>query len=152
MYSSTRKQLKSCGVIAWRVCQQESSLKVVVSTHHEFVNKKTVLKVVMSLHHVFISAVLKLWYQCFMCLSTRKQFKSCGANASCFYQQESSLKVVVSMHHVFVNKKAVKKLWCHSMTCLSTRKQFKSCGLNASWVCQQENSFKSCDVTASCVY
>ena len=92
MFLSTGKQSKSCGVNASCVCQQESCLKVVVSVHHVFVNKK---------------AVYKLWCQCIMCLSTRKQFKSCGANASCFYQQESSLKVVVSMHHVFVNKKAV---------------------------------------------
>ena len=49
------------------------------------------------------------------CLSTGKQFKSCGVNASCFRPQGSSLKVVVSMHHVF-----------------STRKYLKSCGVNAS--------------------
>ena len=75
-----------------RVCQQESCLQVVVSVHHVFVNKK---------------AVYKLWCQCIMCLSTRKQFKSCGVNALCVCQQESSLKVVVPMHHVFINRKAV---------------------------------------------
>ena len=45
-----------------------------------------------------------------MSLSTRKQSKNCGVNASCFRQGESSLKVVVSMHHVFVNKKVVEKV------------------------------------------
>ena len=92
MFLSTGKQSKSCGVNALCVCQQESSLKVVVSIHHVFVNKK---------------AVYKLWYQCIMCSTTGKLFKSCGVNASRVCQQESSLKVVVSMHYVFVNKKAV---------------------------------------------
>ena len=68
MFLSTGKQSKSCGVNALCECQQESSLKVVVSVHHVFVNKK---------------AVYKLWYQCLICLSTRKLFKSRGINASC---------------------------------------------------------------------
>ena len=61
------------------------------------------------MHYVFDNkkAVYKLWYQCIICLSTRKLFKSCGVNASCVFQQESCLQVVVSMHHMFVNKKAV---------------------------------------------
>ena len=93
------------------------------------------------MNHVFVNkeAVLKLWYQCIMCLSTRKlftscsinasclstrkQFKSCGVNALCVCQQESSLKVVVPM-----------------IMFLSTGKQSKSCGVNALCVCQQESS------------
>ena len=75
MSLAARKNFKSCGVNALCVCQQESSLKVVVSMHHVFVNKK---------------AVYKLWYQCLICLSTRKLFK-----------------VVVSMHDVFNNRKTV---------------------------------------------
>ena len=53
------------------------------------------------------------------CLSTRKQFKNCGVDASCFCQQksclkvsmhrvcqlESNLKVAVLLNHVFVRKK-----------------------------------------------
>ena len=88
----TRKLFTSCGINASYVCQQEGCLKVVVSMHYVFDNKK---------------AVYKLWYQCIICLSTRKLFKSCGVNASCVCQQESCLQVVVSMHHMFVNKKAV---------------------------------------------
>ena len=38
----TRKLFTSCGVDASCVCQQESSLKVVMSTHYVFVNKKAV--------------------------------------------------------------------------------------------------------------
>ena len=45
------------------------------------------------MHHVFVKK--KNWLE---------QFKSCGGNASCFYQQESSLKVAVSMRHVFPNR------------------------------------------------
>ena len=61
------------------------------------------------MHHVFINEEpgQKLRCQCIMSLSTRKQFKICGVNASCLYQHGSSLKVAVSVHHVFVNKKAV---------------------------------------------
>ena len=44
------------------------------------------------MHHVFVK---KNWLE---------QFKSCGGNASCFYQQESSLKVAVSLRHVFPNR------------------------------------------------
>ena len=60
-----------------------------------------------------------------MCLSTGKQFKSCGVNVSCFRPQFDSLKVVVSMYHVF-----------------STGKYLKSCGVNASCFCYQESSLK----------
>ena len=61
-----------------------------------------------------------------MCLSTGKQFKSCGVNASCFRPQGSSLKVVVSMHHVF-----------------STGKYLKSYGVNASCVLRQGSILKA---------
>ena len=100
---TTKKKLKSCGVNALCVWQQESCLQVVVSMHHMFVNKK---------------AVYKLWCQCIMCLSTRKLFTSCGINASYVCQQKSCLKVVVSMHRVFHNKKFkscgvnASCLWC----------------------------------------
>ena len=88
-----------------------------------------------------------------MCLLTRKQFKSCGVDASCVCYKGSISKVAVSMHHVFVKKEAVQKLWCRCIVfvdkqavyklctccqcimCSLTRKQFKSCGVNASCVC-----------------
>ena len=43
------------------------------------------LKVVVSMHHVFVKkeAFQKLQCQCIMCLLKRKQFKSCGVDASC---------------------------------------------------------------------
>ena len=47
----------------------------------------------MLMHHVFVNKeiVLKLWCQCILCLSTWKQFKSCGVYASCVYLQESKV-------------------------------------------------------------
>ena len=63
----TGEQFKSCGVNLSCVGQQGSSLKVIVSMHHVFGNKAT---------------VSKLWCQCFKYLSTVKQFKSCGVDAS----------------------------------------------------------------------
>ena len=95
MCLSTRKLFKICGVNASYVCEQESCLKVVVSMHHVFHNKK------------FKSCGVNA--SCRWCLAARKNFKSCGVNALCVCQQESSLKFVVSMHHVFVNKEAVYK-------------------------------------------
>ena len=70
-----------------------------------------------------------------MCLLTRKQFKSCGVDASCVCYKGSISKVAVSMHHVFVKKEAVQKLWCRCIMCLSTSWQFKGCGGIASCVC-----------------
>ena len=71
------------------VCQQESSLKVAMWMHH-VCQQESSLKVVVSMHHVLINkkAVEKLWCQCNMSLSTRKQFKSCDVNASCLCQKE----------------------------------------------------------------
>ena len=93
-----------------------------------------------------------------MCLSTRKQFKSCGVYASCVCQQGRSLKVtlsmhrvcqsgrnlkvVVSMHPVFINKGAVLKMWGLCIMRSSTRKEFKSCGLYASCCYQQRSGLK----------
>ena len=72
------------------------------------------------MHHVFVSKKSCLNGINASCLSTRKQFKSCGVNASyvfqqelkqfksggvdvlCLCQQESSLRVAVSVHHVFI--------------------------------------------------
>ena len=62
---------------------------------------------------------------CRMCLSNRKQFKSCGVNASCSSQQE-----------------AVKKLRCRCIMFFSSRKQLKSCGVFASFGYHQGSSFK----------
>ena len=42
MRLSTKKEFKSYGFYASCVCQQGSSLKVVVSMHHAFVNKEGV--------------------------------------------------------------------------------------------------------------
>ena len=53
-------------------------------------------------------------------LTTRKQFKSCGVNASCIFDRE-----------VF------KKLWYQCIMCFTTGKHFKSCGVNVSYVWQQ---------------
>ena len=75
-----------------------------------------------------------------MILATRKQFKSCGVNASCVLQQGSILKALVSMHHMFGNKEAFLKLCCRCIMFLATRKQFKSCGVNALSVGRQGNS------------
>ena len=76
----------SCGINASCVCQQESCLQVVVSMHR-VCQQESCLQVVVSVHHVFVNkkAVYKLWCQCIMCLSTRKQFKSCGVNACYCY-------------------------------------------------------------------
>ena len=100
MCSLTRKQLKSFDAIASCVRRQGSSLRAVVSMHHVFltgeqfkscvVNLSCVgqqgssLKVIVSMHHVFgnKATVSKLWCQCFKYLSTVKQFKSCGVDAS----------------------------------------------------------------------
>ena len=87
-------QFKSCGVNASCVCQKESSLKVVVSMHHVFIN---------------MVAVQKLQCQCIMCLSTRKQFKSCGVYLLRCYQQRSGVIVVVSMYDLIIKKEAVFK-------------------------------------------
>ena len=75
-----------CGINALCVCQQESCLQVVVSMHR-VCQQESCLQVVVSVHHVFVNkkAVYKLWCQCIMCLSTRKQFKSCGVNACYCY-------------------------------------------------------------------
>ena len=62
-----------------------------------------------SMHHVFVTkeAFQKLQCRCIMCLLKRKQFKSCGVDASCVCRQAGSLRVVVALHHVFVNKETV---------------------------------------------
>ena len=72
------------------------------------------------MHHVFVSKKSCLNGINASCLSTRKQFKSCGVNASYVFQQElkqfksggvdvlclcqqgSSLRVAESVHHVFI--------------------------------------------------
>ena len=58
-------------------------------------------------------------------LTTRKQFKSCGVNASCIFDRE-----------VF------KKLWYQCIMCFTTGKHFKSCGVNVSYVWQQGSILK----------
>ena len=77
-----------------------------------------------------------------MCLSTRKQFRSCGVNASRVRQQGSSLRVEVSMHHAFVDKEAVWELWCQCIMCSLTRKQLKSFDAIASCVRRQGSSLR----------
>ena len=88
---------------------------------------------------------------CRICSSNRKQFKSCGVNASCSSQQE-----------------AVKKLRCRCIMFFSSRKQLKSCGVFASFGYHQGSNFKVafqcivlfsvrkqlkiCGVCASCGY
>ena len=71
-----------------------------------------------------------------MSLSTRKQFKNCGVNASCFRQGESSLKVAVSMHHVFVNKKVVEKV---SMHYVFVKKRNLKVAISMHLVCHQQS-------------
>ena len=108
-----------------------NSLKFLVSKHHVFVNKK---------------AVQKLWCQCIMFSSRRKQFKSCGVNASCICQQKSCWKGVNAL-------------------CVCQEEKFKSCDINASClsstehlkvvvllhhVCQQKSCLKG--VNVSCFY
>ena len=86
------------------------------------------------MHHVFVK---KNWLE---------QFKSCGVDASCFYQQESSLKVAVSMHHVFPNRNWSSLKVLMSMHHVFVKKnwleQFKSGGVNVSCLFQQESSLK----------
>ena len=76
MFLSTRKQFKRSGVNTSCVCQQGSSLQVLVFMHHPFVTKE---------------AVQKLWCLYILCVSSRKQFKSCGVYASCVYLQGSKV-------------------------------------------------------------
>ena len=116
MSLSTRKQFNaSC------FRQGESSLKVAVSMHHVFVNKKVVEKV--SMHYVFVKK-RKLRYQCIMSV-IKRAFKSCGVIASCLS-----------------TKKLFKR--CQCIMFLSARKQFKSGGVIASCLCQQLSFFKRC--------
>ena len=92
-----------------RVYQQWNGLKLTVIGNQVFLKK---------------DAVQKLRCQCIMCLSTRKQFKSCGAT--------TTFKLL--------------SFWVNALSqwimCLSTRKQFKSCGVNASCFYQQRSSLK----------
>ena len=124
------------GVNASCVCQEGRCLEVVVFIHHVLLNKE---------------AVKKLCGLCRICSSNRKQFKSCGVNASCSSQQE-----------------AVKKLRCRCIMFFSSRKQLKSCGVFASFGYHQGSNFKValsmyrallsrkqlkiCGVCASCGY
>lgn len=98
------------GVNASCVCQEGRCLEVVVFIHHVLLNKE---------------AVKKLCGLCRICSSNRKQFKSCGVNASCSSQQE-----------------AVKKLRCRCIMFFSSRKQLKSCGVFASFGYHQGSNFK----------
>ena len=76
--------------------------------HHVFFNKEAVQKLwCRCIMFVKKEAVQKLWCRCIMCLLKRKQFKSCGVDASCVCRQAGSLRVVVALHHVFVNKETV---------------------------------------------
>ena len=91
---STRKQFKSCSHASC-VCQQRSSLKVVVSMHHMFVTWEEVKKLrCMSI---------------IMCLSTRKQFKSWDVYPSSGCQKRSGVIFVVAMHDLIISKEAVFK-------------------------------------------
>ena len=98
MCFSTRKQCKSCGAYASCVCQRARSLKVALSMHRVFQLGRH-LKVAVSMHHVFINkkGVKNVWFLCIICLSTKKQLKSCGVYAPSFYQHGSGVIVAMFM-------------------------------------------------------
>lgn len=52
----------------------------------------------------------KLWCQCIMCLSTRKQFKSFSVFTWYWYQQGNTVIVGVSVYDLIINKEAVFKV------------------------------------------
>ena len=86
MFSSTRKQFKSCSVNASCLCRQKSCLNGInascLSTRKQFkscgVNASCVFQ------------------------QELKQFKSGSVDVLCVCQQGSSLRVAVSVHHVFI--------------------------------------------------
>ena len=74
-------------------------------------------------------AVSKFWCLHIICLSTRKQFKTCGV-CIMYLSTRGQLQVVVSAWRVCQQEDSLQVV------------QFKRCGVNASCVCQQGSSLQ----------